>query len=173
MIVRILIVLGLIIGAYYAGLCASYDRSGNGFYNYGSHDRYSMMGNGRENFERNGRNSSTENGMMNHMGMMNQNHTGTMMEMSDMNMMQPHSGTGMSMSMDTMTQMLAGKTGDDLDRTFLEMMIPHHQGAIDMAKFLAASKHPELVKLGSDIITAQTKEIEQMKAWQKQWGYTK
>lgn len=111
--------------------------------------------------------------MMNHGGMMNQNNTGTMMGASGMNMMQPHSGTGMSMSMDMMTQMLEGKTGDDLDRAFLEMMIPHHQGAIDMAKFLAASKHPELVKLGADIITAQTKEIEQMKAWQKQWGYTK
>ncbi|MDQ5968562.1 MAG: hypothetical protein QG561_200 [Patescibacteria group bacterium] len=51
------------------------------------------------------------------------------------------------------------------------MMIPHHQGAVDMAKFLTGAQHPELQKMGQDIITAQNKEIEQMKKWQKEWGY--
>ena len=78
-----------------------------------------------------------------------------------------------NMSMVNMSQMLEGKTGDDLNRSFLEAMIPHHQAAVDMAKYLAASNKPELVKLGADIIAAQTKEIEQMKAWQKAWGYAK
>jgi uncharacterized protein (DUF305 family) len=50
-------------------------------------------------------------------------------------------------------------------------MIPHHQGAIDMAKYLAASNKPELVKLGADIISAQQKEIDQMNKWMKEWGY--
>ncbi len=50
-------------------------------------------------------------------------------------------------------------------------MIPHHQGAIDMARYLTGAKHPELQKMGQDIITAQKKEIEQMKKWQKDWGY--
>lgn len=81
------------------------------------------------------------------------------------------SGMMMSMSMADMGKMLEGKTGDALDKAFLEGMIPHHQAAVDMAKYLAGSKHPELVKLGADIIAAQTKEIEQMKAWQIQWGY--
>lgn len=40
------------------------------------------------------------------------------------------------MSMYEMEKMLQGKTGDELDRAFLEAMIPHHQGAIDMAKYL-------------------------------------
>ena len=84
-----------------------------------------------------------------------------------MNMTDP-----MSMSMANMSQMLAGKTGDALDRAFLEAMIPHHQGAVDMAKMLAGSKHPELVKFGADIIANQSKEIDQMKAWQQAWGYT-
>jgi uncharacterized protein (DUF305 family) len=78
----------------------------------------------------------------------------------------------MQMSMADMSKMLAGKTGDALDRAFLEGMIPHHQGAVDMAKMLAGSKHPELVKFGADIIAAQQKEIDQMNTWMKAWGYT-
>lgn len=50
-------------------------------------------------------------------------------------------------------------------------MIPHHQAAVDMAKYLAASNKPELVKLGADIIAAQQKEINQMNTWMKEWGY--
>ncbi len=74
--------------------------------------------------------------------------------------------------MSDMGKMLEGKTGDALDKAFLEGMIPHHQAAVDMAKYLAGSNKPELVKLGADIIATQTKEIEQMKTWQKAWGYT-
>ena len=79
----------------------------------------------------------------------------------------------MDMSMRDMGTMLQGLTGSALDKAFLESMIPHHQGAIDMAKYLAGSDKPELVKLGADIITAQTAEIEQMQKWLKEWGYTK
>ncbi len=78
----------------------------------------------------------------------------------------------MSMSMADMSQMMVGKTGDTLDRAFLEGMIPHHQGAVDMAKMMAGSKHPELVKFAGDIIAGQSKEIEQMQKWMKDWGYT-
>ena len=78
----------------------------------------------------------------------------------------------MSMSMDDMSQMMAGKTGDELDRAFLEGMIPHHQGAVDMAKMMAGSKHPELVKFAGDIIAGQSREIEQMQKWMQEWGYT-
>ena len=78
----------------------------------------------------------------------------------------------MSMSMADMSTMMAGKTGDALDRAFLEGMIPHHQGAVDMAKMMAGSKHPELVKFANDIIAGQSKEIEQMQKWMQEWGYT-
>lgn len=78
----------------------------------------------------------------------------------------------MSMSMSDMGAMLEGKTGDDLDRSFLEGMIPHHQGAVDMAKYLSGAKHPELRQLGIEIMAAQNREIAQMKQWQKDWGYT-
>lgn len=79
----------------------------------------------------------------------------------------------MDMSMSDMTKMLEGKTGDELNKAFLEAMIPHHQWAVEMAWYLAGSDKPELVKLGADIIVAQTKEIEQMQNWMKEWGYTK
>ena len=87
--------------------------------------------------------------------------------MSHMDMSDP-----MSMSMRDMGMMLEWKTGDDLDRAFLEGMIPHHQWAVDMAKYLTNAKHPELRKMGEDIITAQEKEIAQMNRWLKEWGYT-
>lgn len=79
---------------------------------------------------------------------------------------------GMGMSMDDMIESLDNKTGDDFDKTFLTEMIDHHQGAINMAKASQKNaKHQEIKNLAQDIISAQTKEIEEMKQWQKDWGY--
>lgn len=79
----------------------------------------------------------------------------------------------MSMSMDDMSEMLEGKTGDAFDKAFVEGMIPHHQGAIDMARAaLQSAKHDEIKQMARDIISAQQKEIDMMKQWQKDWGYT-
>jgi len=76
------------------------------------------------------------------------------------------------MTMGDMVDMLKGKSGDDLDAAFLEGMIPHHQGAIDMANFiLKDAKHEELRQMARDIIDAQQREIDMMEAWQKEWGY--
>lgn len=69
-----------------------------------------------------------------------------------------------------MTSSLKGKTGDEFDKVFLSEMIVHHEGAVDMAKMvLESSKRPELIKLANDIISAQTKEIDMMKTWEKTW----
>jgi uncharacterized protein (DUF305 family) len=77
------------------------------------------------------------------------------------------------MSMDQMTEGLKGLQGDAFDKAFIEMMIAHHQGAVDMANAIPGNaKHAELKRLGTEIITAQTKEIEMMKGWLKTWGYT-
>lgn len=67
--------------------------------------------------------------------------------------------------------MLEGTSGDELDKAFLEGMIPHHQGAIDMAEYLVDAKHPELQQMGLEIITAQQSEIDQMNTWLQEWGY--
>ena len=78
-------------------------------------------------------------------------------------------GTMASM-MHTMNAGLEGKTGDAFDREFLDEMIVHHEGAVDMAKLvLQTSKRPELIKLANDIIAAQTKEIQMMKDWRAAW----
>jgi uncharacterized protein (DUF305 family) len=100
-------------------------------------------------------------GMM-RMGMMGRDtdDMGSMME----NMME--NGMGMSM-------MLRGKTGDDFDRAFIQMMIPHHQDAINMANMaLKDAKHDEMKNLARDIISAQQREIDMMKEWQRSWGYS-
>jgi uncharacterized protein (DUF305 family) len=60
--------------------------------------------------------------------------------------------------------MKAPMTGDP-DRDFARMMIPHHQGAIDMAETeLRFGKDKRLRRLARDIIAAQRKEIAVMRA---------
>ncbi len=54
----------------------------------------------------------------------------------------------------------------DADVDFVKGMMPHHQGAIDMAKIvLVFGKSPEIKKLAEEIIAAQEKEV----AWMKDW----
>ena len=62
-------------------------------------------------------------------------------------------------------------TGADV--MFLQMMIPHHQQAIDISKIaLKKSKDSELLALANTIIEAQTAEIVQMKTWLNGAGAT-
>ncbi|KND54681.1 putative exported protein [Candidatus Paraburkholderia schumanniana] len=57
----------------------------------------------------------------------------------------------------------------DADRDFVAHMIPHHQGAVEMAKVeLKYEKDAKLRKLAKDIIAAQEKEIAFMKQWLEQ-----
>ena len=70
---------------------------------------------------------------------------------------------------DAMRQMehgMAIPSSGDVDVDFARMMIPHHQGAIEMAKAeLADGKDPELRKLAEEIIAAQEKEIAFLQQW--------
>ena len=72
--------------------------------------------------------------------------------------------------MDDMNMGLADKTGKEFDKAFIDEMIVHHQGAIDMANLvLQKSDRPELKKLAQDIITAQSSEIKTMSGWKAEW----
>lgn len=92
-----------------------------------------------------------------------------------MNMMGMHNSRMMSdddMSMKDMADALKNKTDDEFDKLFINEMIEHHQGAIDMANHAKQNaKHDEIKQLADDIINTQTKEINQMKLWQTSWGY--
>ena len=57
------------------------------------------------------------------------------------------------------------------DVDFVKGMIPHHAGAVDMAKtVLAFGKDPEVKKLAEAIIKAQETEFAQMNDWLKKNG---
>ncbi len=87
-----------------------------------------------------------------------------------------HSGMAQGSMEDRMKMMSAsmtehlGKADADYDHRFIDMMIPHHEGAIMMAKdALQKTQRPELKKLATEIIAAQQKEIELLKQWRDEW----
>jgi uncharacterized protein (DUF305 family) len=59
---------------------------------------------------------------------------------------------------------------EPFDEAFIVAMIPHHQSAIYMSEVAQdESKIPEIKELAENIVSAQKREIEQMKQWRKQW----
>jgi uncharacterized protein (DUF305 family) len=58
------------------------------------------------------------------------------------------------------------------DNDFVQVMLPHHQAAIDMAKSeLIYGNDPQIRRLAQEIITDQQSEIQLMRLWVKQHGY--
>ena len=67
---------------------------------------------------------------------------------------------------------LQNKTGDSFDEAFISEMIVHHDGAIEMAKLANSNaKHQEIKDLSQNIISAQDKEIQEMRKWANDWNY--
>ncbi|MEH1883862.1 DUF305 domain-containing protein [Nostoc sp.] len=63
-----------------------------------------------------------------------------------------------------------GPADTNFDLRFIDAMIPHHEGAVEMAKEAQVkSKRPEIKKLADNIIKSQNQEITQMKQWRQGW----
>ena len=97
-------------------------------------------------------------------------------DMSGMDMSKPMGDQGASSkafndAMGKMHKDMMITYSGNADADFVRGMIPHHQGAIDMAKVeLKYGKDPELRKLAEAVVTAQEAEIKEMKAWLKKHG---
>jgi uncharacterized protein (DUF305 family) len=79
----------------------------------------------------------------------------------------PPSTQAYQAAMSKMAQGMAITYTGDADKDFVSGMIPHHQGAVDMAQVeLKYGRDPQMRKLAQSIVASQTKEIAMMKAWQ-------
>ena len=77
---------------------------------------------------------------------------------------------GSMMGRDMMGQGTVNDTNQPFDQRFLDQMIMHHQGAVMSAQMMIAdSARPELRDLAQRIITAQQREIDQMRTWRATW----
>ena len=92
---------------------------------------------------------------------------GTPHEMASMQVPGDEAHTALMAGMDRMNaDMMVGGTAADLDVAFACSMIPHHRGAIDMAKAeLQYGDDPWTRALAEQIIVAQEKEIAEMVKW--------
>lgn len=75
-----------------------------------------------------------------------------------------HGGMDMGgLDQDGAMSALEGATGGDVDRVFLQLMIEHHRGAIEMAQTqVTDGQNPRAVALARDIIDAQEAQIAEM-----------
>jgi uncharacterized protein (DUF305 family) len=63
-----------------------------------------------------------------------------------------------------------GAAGSTVDGSFANMMIPHHEDGINMAKeYLKEAKDPKLKEIANNIVRSQEKEIEEMRTWLATW----
>jgi uncharacterized protein (DUF305 family) len=66
--------------------------------------------------------------------------------------------------------MKSGHLNGDQDHDFMQLMVPHHEAAIEMAKVeLRYGLHPQVRTLARDIIQGQSAEITQMRLWLCKW----
>jgi hypothetical protein len=86
--------------------------------------------------------------------------------MSENNTDMDHGHESMEDMMHNMTASLEGKSGDEFDKEFLEQMIVHHEGAVEMASMvLSQSSNAQLKTFAQAIISVQSNEIAMMNMW--------
>jgi uncharacterized protein (DUF305 family) len=61
-------------------------------------------------------------------------------------------------------------SGAAIDQQFIDMMVPHHQGAVEMGRIAESrAERIEIKEMAASIIRSQDQEIQQMKAWRQAW----
>jgi len=75
----------------------------------------------------------------------------------------------MGMGSEGMARQMVMENGKYSDRHFIDAMVPHHQGAVEMARVaLENAEHQEIKELSRNIISTQQAEIEELKAVKKE-----
>ena len=84
-----------------------------------------------------------------------------------------HSSAHMAKEMRAMNDRMVEHLGHkdaEYEKRFIDMMIPHHEGAIRSARHaLEHANKPELKEMARKPIEEQEKEIAQLKKWRKEW----
>lgn len=88
---------------------------------------------------------------------------------ADAHSMQLPGASSMNMDMSHMQM----SSGHDFDMMFVDMMIPHHKGAIEMSRdALQKAQRQELKDFAQETIDKQEKEIVELQEWKKSMGMT-
>jgi uncharacterized protein (DUF305 family) len=70
---------------------------------------------------------------------------------------------------ESMMETPSGESGE-VDEAFINMMVPHHEGAVAMAQIASDHTQRSEIRIMADaIIATQNQEITQMKAWKEEW----
>jgi uncharacterized protein (DUF305 family) len=81
-----------------------------------------------------------------------------------------HGSTAGMDKMDHSSGMAIETNGQPYDQAFIDNMVPHHEGAVKMARIeLAKGRRPDVKKLAARVVSAQNSEIERMKEWRNEW----
>jgi uncharacterized protein (DUF305 family) len=58
----------------------------------------------------------------------------------------------------------------DFDQLFIDMMVPHHEGALGMARIARQrADRPEIRQMADDTLRSQDAEISRMRQWRREW----
>lgn len=64
----------------------------------------------------------------------------------------------------------SGPAGEAFDQLFIDMMVPHHESAVEMASIaIERAERPEIRQLAEEIVSAQDAEIAQLREWRQAW----
>lgn len=81
-----------------------------------------------------------------------------------------HGGAGQGQMGHEMMKSSPGAARAAFDHQFIDTMVVHHQGAIDMARLAEErAEHDELRQMARMVIEDQQKEIRQLQDWKKEW----